>query len=263
MDDATQLKEESVRQWTSEPAGAHLADSFGRGTAEFFAEVERTRYALYPWLREYLSDPAWAGREVLEIGVGLGTDHMQLRRAGARLIGVDLTPTSLEQTRRRFELVGEETDLRGADCEDLPFAGASFDGVYSFGVLHHTPDMQRAIDEVHRVVRPGGRVVVGLYNRFSYFHAWRLVRHAARGDWRRKSLAEMRAEFEFGEGTPVVRLTSRWELRRAFSAFDRVTIAGRHLPTNRLPAGLRPRTDELLRPVEDRFGWYWIVVARR
>lgn len=263
IDNPDALKRESVRQWSNEPAGAHLASHETPRTVAFYDEVERTRYDLYPWLRPYVCDPRWSGERVLEIGVGLGTDHMMLRRSGAIMTGVDITPASIANTRQRFDLAGEQTQLVEADCEDLPFTDGEFDAVWSFGVLHHTPGFQKAIDEACRVVRPGGRLVVGLYNRYSYFHAWRLLRHAARGQWRGKSLAEMRAEFEFGEGTPVVRLSSRRELVKAFDACSHVDIVGKHLPTNRLPAHIRRQADALLGPLEQRIGWYWMVTASR
>jgi hypothetical protein len=123
--------------------------------------------------------------------------------------------------------------------------------------------MQRAIDEVFRVLRPGGMVVIGLYNRNSYFHAWRLLRHALRGDWSRKSLAEMRADFEFGEGTPLVILSSHRDLVTAFARFGSVEIEAHHLPINRLPAAVRPGVARVLRLLERRWGWYWMVKAIR
>jgi ubiquinone/menaquinone biosynthesis C-methylase UbiE len=70
--------------------------------------------------------------------------------------------------RRRFEIEGQTGDLRVADAEALPFADGSFDLVYSHGVLHHTPDTQRAINEVHRVLKPGGVAMVMLYHKSSY-----------------------------------------------------------------------------------------------
>jgi ubiquinone/menaquinone biosynthesis C-methylase UbiE len=261
VNESQRLKAESVKQWTQEPAGAVLAGALPRGTPDFFREVEQTRYALYPWLLPYLRHPRWSGRRVLEIGVGLGTDHLQLSRAGAIMHGVDLTPTSLEMTRLRFEQEGRTTTLALADAEDLPFEDESFDAVYSFGVLHHTPDMDAAIQEVRRILKPTGFALIAIYNRNSYFHGWRLLRHYASLEWRRKSLAEMRADFEFGEGVPVVHLTSRRDVQQLFRRFRTAQVAARHLPTNRGPQSIRPHLDALLRGIERRVGWYWVVEA--
>lgn len=256
-------RQAAVAQWTSEPAGAVLANDHPRGSRAFFEEVTRQRYALYPWLLdEYLRQPYWRAKRVLEVGVGLGTDHLQLRRMGAELTGIDLTPASIAYTTRRFELeAGEPPRVCVADAEDLPFPAGSFDAVYSFGVLHHTPDLARAIEEVRRVLKPGGRALVGVYNRHSYFYAQRLLRHGLTGGWREKSLAQMRGGFEFGDGEPHVAVLGRRELLELSVGFSAVSLEARHLPTNRLPPRMRPRADRVLRPLERRVGWYWILDA--
>lgn len=260
---ASNAKDRAVEQWTAAPAGAHLAGGQPNETAEFYREIERTRYELYPWLLEYLTPNQWKGRRTLEIGVGMGTDHLSLHRAGATLVGIDLTPASVEHTQRRFALAGAVSNLRVADAEQLPFQDGAFDGVYSFGVLHHTPRMRLAVAEIHRVLRPGGLAVVGLYNRHSYFHAWRLLRHFGAGEWRRSGLDAMRANFEHGTGSPLVILSSRRQIREMFGTYTSVSIAARHIPTNRLPVALRPAACSVLRPIERSVGWYWMVVAYR
>src|SRR6266699_3450587 len=108
------------------------------------------------------------GLKVLEIGCGLGTDGAQFAEAGADYTGVDLTEAAVELARRRFELFSLPGKFQTADAENLAFADDSFDLVYSHGVLHHTPETEKAIQEIHRVLRPGGRAVVMLYHRGSY-----------------------------------------------------------------------------------------------
>lgn len=104
---------------------------------------------------------------MLEIGLGLGADHQRFAEAGAKLSGIDLTETAVEHTARRLALVGLTSELRVGDAERLPFADASFDIVYSWGVIHHSPDTPRAAREILRVLRPGGRFEVMIYQRQS------------------------------------------------------------------------------------------------
>jgi ubiquinone/menaquinone biosynthesis C-methylase UbiE len=106
---------------------------------------------------------------VLEIGCGLGTDLVKFARCGARVTGVDLSARSVELVQQRLVLEGLEGDVRVADAAALPFSDRSFDVVYSWGVLHHTPDTVRAASELFRVLRPGGRFCVMLYARRSWF----------------------------------------------------------------------------------------------
>jgi ubiquinone/menaquinone biosynthesis C-methylase UbiE len=113
------------------------------------------------------------GNKVLEVGVGAGTDFLQWVRAGARAYGVDLTEAAVEHTRQRLAVYGLSCDeIRVADAEALPYASDTFDLVYSWGVIHHSPDTARALSEIVRVCKPGGQIRVMIYNRHSLL-AWR------------------------------------------------------------------------------------------
>ncbi len=127
----------------------------------------KARYRLEPYILEFMEPQRWAGKQVLEIGVGMGADHQVLAEAGAIMSGVDLTERAIEHTARRFALLGLQSDLRAGDAENLPFADMSFDAVYSYGVIHHSPDTKRAAAEIMRVLRPGGVFKVMIYNRYS------------------------------------------------------------------------------------------------
>jgi len=109
----------------------------------------------------------WVGRWVLEIGVGIGSDYDQFLRAGARAIGLDLSPRSLVLARQNAATNKVSAHLLNADAECLPFADDTFDLVYSWGVLHHSPDVARTLQEIHRVLRPGGECRAMLYHRHS------------------------------------------------------------------------------------------------
>lgn len=114
------------------------------------------------------------GREVLEIGPGAGGHSALFARAGARMTSLDITLARARATRDKFRLLGERAQgcaaLQG-DAETLPFADGTFDIVYSNGVLHHTLDTERAVDEVYRVLKPGGLAVIMLYCKSSW-HYW-------------------------------------------------------------------------------------------
>ena len=153
--------------WTRTPCGSWDATA-PEGTAEYFAQIEARRYELEPFIRNFARFGSSAGQRVLEIGVGLGTDHVQFARAGAELSGVDLTERGIDLVAQRLALENLSSDLQQADAESLPFPDGSFDYVYSWGVLHHTPDTPRAMAEAVRVLRPGGRICVMVYSR----HAW-------------------------------------------------------------------------------------------
>ncbi len=127
------------------------------------------RYQLEPYLPTFARFEEAAGRDVLEIGVGMGADHLQLARNHPKsLKGLDLTERAVELTTRRLTLHGFRPDLSTADAERLPFEDNSFDLVYSWGVLHHTPDTPQAFREVHRVLRPNGVARIMIYHLHSF-----------------------------------------------------------------------------------------------
>lgn len=143
---------------------------------QYFEEIERFRYRDQPFIHGFAQFTRYHGKRVLEVGFGAGTDFIQWLRAGARASGIDLTPEGLENLSHRiatYQLPSPEQILV-ADAEKLPFDSNSFDLGYSFGVLHHSPDTERAISELVRVVRPGGDVKIMLYNRRSVyvFNQW-------------------------------------------------------------------------------------------
>src|SRR5437660_7359415 len=163
----SQLKERVRAFWQAHPCGVKFSDA-EMGTREFFERVEAHRYSKEWHIPEAANFSSAKGLRVLEIGCGMGTDGAQFAKAGADYTGVDLTEAAIELSRKRFELFGLRGAFRVADAENLDFADGSFDLVYSHGVLHHTPDTARAVREIHRVLKPGGRAIVMLYHRGSY-----------------------------------------------------------------------------------------------
>jgi ubiquinone/menaquinone biosynthesis C-methylase UbiE/glycosyltransferase involved in cell wall biosynthesis len=138
------------------------------------SDQDRLRYQLEPEIIPFADFESAAGKRVLEIGVGMGSDFLRWVRAGAEATGVDLTDRAVTLTRQRLAEEGLEADVRQADAENLPFEDGSFDLVYSWGVLHHTPDPEKALAEAQRVLAPGGELKVMLYHRRSWvaFAAW-------------------------------------------------------------------------------------------
>lgn len=177
MNTVADTKEQVRRYWSRTPCGSWDATA-PEGTAEYYDQIEARRYELEPFIKRFAQFESTGGQTVLEIGVGLGTDHVQFARARADLHGIDLTERSVELVRKRLELEGLESQLQVADAERLPFAEGSFDVVYSWGVLHHTPDTHQTVAEAIRVLRPGGRICVMLYARHAWVSYGLWLRHA-------------------------------------------------------------------------------------
>ena len=162
---AAALKARVREHWDREPCGTRgLDDAAGDDARARQARAEEERYAVDAHIPGFARFAEAAGLRVLEIGVGAGTDFVQWLRNGAKATGVDLSPNSLAECRARVIAEGHpDVSLQVADAEHLPFEDASFDLVYSYGVLHHSPNTAAAIREVLRVLRSGGEAHLMIY----------------------------------------------------------------------------------------------------
>ena len=159
-----------------------LRERFHDDYEQFFTDYDRFRYANERHLPACIDALNVDGKQVLEIGLGQGADAERLIRRGARWSGVDLTAESIERVRARLTLRQlPHEELRQGSVLDLPFADGSFDVVFSHGVLHHVPDIEQAQREIHRVLRPGGELVIMMYARWSlnYLVSIGVLRRAA------------------------------------------------------------------------------------
>jgi len=171
------LKQQVHGFWNRRSCGTKVTQQ-PKFSLQYFEEIEDYRYTWEPEILPFAEFSQAQGLLVLEIGVGAGTDFLQWVRSGAKAFGCDFTGEAIENTRRRLDVYGLSCEgLMRADAENLPYADNTFDLVYSWGVLHHTPDTWRAVDEAIRVTRRGGRCKLMLYNKHSP-HAIKLwIRH--------------------------------------------------------------------------------------
>ena len=140
------------------------------GTREYFDEVEERKYFVEPHIPGFAQFERWKGKSVLEVGCGLGTDAINFARAGADYHAIDLSDASLELARKRFDVFGLKGDLKPYNAEKLAqaFPPATFDLVYSFGVIHHTPDPGAVIRQIREVIKADGEFRMMLYAKDSW-----------------------------------------------------------------------------------------------
>jgi ubiquinone/menaquinone biosynthesis C-methylase UbiE len=169
---------QSVRDyWDSHTLGfQYVTDhTIEPGTPEFFEHIRpwMTPYK-FPWIMERIDREAalLQDKHLLEIGCGMGYDSLEFLKRGVRVTATDLSPNAVEMARRHFEVEGVRAEsVRTANALDLPFADNTFDAVWSNGVLHHTGDTERAIQETRRVLKPGGRAIIShFYRRPSWMY---------------------------------------------------------------------------------------------
>jgi ubiquinone/menaquinone biosynthesis C-methylase UbiE len=209
--------------WEEEPCGTSdfVVGGAEPGTREWFEGVERHRYAEEPHIFAAAQFTRWAGKKLLEIGVGAGSDHLQFARAGALCHGVDLTEAAVETTRRHLALHGLSSALQRTDAEHLPFPAQNFEVVYSWGVIHHSERPEAIVEEIHRVLQPGGTFVGMMYARHSLVTYKLWVRRALLAGKPARSLRDVLWHHMESVGTKAY---TKAELREMFGRFSRVEV---------------------------------------
>jgi ubiquinone/menaquinone biosynthesis C-methylase UbiE len=207
MDEKTRVRE----YWNKHVNTTQLLRrSVEAGSPEFYEAAHRARRESFPYILDVINGMEAAGRDLLEIGCGMGCDLVEFARRGARATGLDITSAGAALARKNLEWAGVYGNVLVGDAERLPFSDDSFDVAYSLGVLHHTPDTEGAINEVFRVLRPGGTALIMLYHRYSWFVLL-------------SKLSGTNVEFA-DEDAPVVKTYSADQIGKMFKVFENVTI---------------------------------------
>ena len=231
-----EIDRRNVEFW-DELCGTQLARSLGINdlSAASLEKFDRYYLATYPYLTKYLQLDRLGDKDVLEVGLGYGTVAQMLAARAARYTGLDIAPGPVAVVNHRMALYGLSGSAQQGSILDAPFQTASFDVVVTIGCLHHTGNIRRALEEVHRVLRPGGLAVVMVYNAFSYrrwFTAtgatWRAFLHDYFGSGDTVAPSESdRAAYDrssTGAVAPETVFTSSRRLRRMCAQFSEVTI---------------------------------------
>jgi len=263
-----QLKERVRAFWQAHPCGTKFSEA-DLGTRQFFESIEAHRYEKEWHIPQAADFTGARGLRVLEIGCGMGTDLLQFSRGGARCTAVDITPRSIEIARHRFALYNQPGSFLLSDAEHLPFRSESFDVVYSNGVLHHTPDTQGSIDEVHRVLRKGGTAKIMVYHRNSLNYWVEIV--ARRGllgaeFLRGRSAEEIMSrviECSDHDARPLVKVYSRKQALKLFRRFTDVRLEVDQLTREELRLLSPLISQKTFRNLSRRVGWNLIITARK
>ena len=226
----------------------------------------------YPYLKKFVDRYDLHGRGVLEIGLGYGTLGQYIAERGAVYHGLDIAPTPVEMMRHRLRMLDQEADDRVLEGSalDIPFPSETFDFVYSIGCLHHTGDLERSFAEVYRVLKPRGRAVLMIYNRYSWRQLWRVDRRRLGAAFRTRripSAKKIRAYYDrnaAGDAAPHTDFTSRWGARQLLRRFSRVRVQAENFDNVRLAGRWLVRRERLIEgPVARLFGLDLYITARK
>jgi 2-polyprenyl-3-methyl-5-hydroxy-6-metoxy-1,4-benzoquinol methylase len=227
------------------------------GTVEFFRELAEYRFDKLRYLTQVVNFTAYKNLRLLEVGCGVGLDLARFARAGAQVTGVDLSPMAVRLAQQNFKQQGLTADLCVMNGEALQLASNSFNVVYAHGVLPYTADPQQMINELHRVLRPGGQAILMVYNTYS---------------WLMFLSKLMKVELEH-EDAPVIRTFSIKAFKQMLRPFAHVQIIPERFPVpTRLHHGLKATLynnffvstfNTLPRSWVRPFGWHLMAFAHK
>ena len=249
------LLDEQKAYWDRHPIGAEIFDA-ELGSREFYDQYVEYYDEFYAESRRGMDYGKYAGKSVLEVGCGLGANAMHFAQAGANVTAIDLSDTSVRCAKQLFAYRGLAATIEQGNAEKLGYPDESFDMVCSLGVLMLVPNIELAVSEIHRVLKPGGEVMVMLYNRWSWY-------------WLLTKLTGTNVESERGD-PPLNRVHSRRDVEFLFGKFSSVSVSCERPPrkTRRRTGALAylynygfvPLHGVLPGVLTKRFGWH--LVAR-
>lgn len=227
-----------------------------KNRVDYFDAVAQKRYGDHPWMPGYFGYDKFAGKHVLEVGIGQGTDIASFAKGGAICHGVDITDNHLQLTARNFSLRGLTVDLHEGDATALPFADNSIDCVYSNGVVHHIPEIEKVLSEMRRVLKPVGVLMLAVYSKWSAFHLLqKILANGLRNGWLfTKGYDGLLATIEAGadgvEIKPYVKLYTKASLRNLLGGFQIDDLSIHHLDASHfwppfLQRAVQPRVSRL------------------
>lgn len=248
----------AINQWNNTPCGKVAGNV---SDLQYYIDVEKERYKQQYWQKKFFPFKEFSKRNVLEIGIGHGTDLIQFALNDANCYGVDITDSHISLTKKNFELRHKNVVIHKVDATNIDFKDSYFDCVYSFGVLHHVPEFDSCLENINRVLKPGGTLAIALYNKYSFSHLTLILRGLMNGKLFKLGYNGLLSTIEKGADginiKPYVKLYTKSELKyilkkhnysvKKISCFQVYFEKANYL--------------NKLRFLEFLFGWYVAVIA--
>jgi len=256
MPDFSHATIDEVRQyWDRRPCNIRHSTQ-PVGTRAYFDEVEARKYFVELHIPRFAEFERWRGKKVLEIGCGIGTDTVNFARQRVEVYGL--------QERVRF--------FNGSAEELTSFVPRqTYDLIYSFGVIHHTPHPERVLDQVRQYAAAGSTLKVMVYHRYSWKVLWIVLGYGRGQFWRTAELVARHSEAQ--TGCPVTYTYSRREARRLVESrgFRVSDLFVDHIFPYRIADYVQYRylkawpwswlPQPFFRWLEKRFGWHLCLTA--
>jgi SAM-dependent methyltransferase len=257
----TKSLEQRIRDyWNNQPCNVRHSKNTP-GSLEFFQDVSARRYRVEAHISEFAGFYLWQGKQVLEIGPGIGSDAAEFARNGADYYGIDYSTESVKLAQQRFKVEELEGTFVCGDASDIESYSTlpKMDLVYSYGVIHHFPAIDRIIDNVYNILKPGGEFRFMVY---------------AKNSWKQAMINRGLDQFEAQAGCPYAKsyskddildlLGSKFHLERlrqdhCFMYNVEAYKQGRY----ELEPWFEAMPEAMREAVKEYLGWHLLVKARK
>lgn len=244
------------------------------GSKKYFNEVEERKYFVESHILDFADFKSWKNKSVLEIGCGIGTDTINFARAGVFVTAVELSEKSLEIAKRRAKVFGLENRIKFylANAEELSkvIPVRVYDLVYSFGVIHHSPQPEKIINEIKKYCNENTVIKIMVYNRYSWKVFWILLKYAKGAFWKLDQLIAENSEA--ATSSPVTYVYSKNEAKRLLRGFKIIDIKVDHIFPYSIPEYIKYKykivwyfrliPKKIFRWMETNFGWHLLITAK-
>ncbi len=247
--------------WDNRPCNIrHSTKEFG--TKEYFEEVAKRKYFVEPHILQFAEFDKWQNKNVLEIGCGIGTAAVDFVTNKANYTGVDISEKSIEIAKKRFDLYNLKGNLISHDCEKLTevvnvSGDKKFDLVYSFGVIHHTPNPKNIIKEIKKLIKEDGELRIMLY---------------AKNSWKNFMIEFGYDQPEAQNGCPIAYTYNEDDVKNLLEGFEVTSITQDHIfpyvvekyinYEYEFQPWFKAMPIEMFHQLEKKLGWHMLIKAK-
>jgi len=229
------------------------------GTLEYFNEVTKKKFFVENHILMFTRFPQWEGKKVLEIGCGLGTVGINFPFNGADYTGVELSEESLEIAKQRFSLYNQPGQFYLGNAEELSsfVPVETYDLIYSFGVIHHSPHPEKIVSEIKKYMNENSVLKIMLY---------------AKDSWKNYMIEAGLDQPEAQYGCPIANTYTKEDVVELLDGYEVLSIEQDHIfpyqvePYKQGEYIKQPWFDamppEMFRALEKNLGWHLLITAK-
>jgi 2-polyprenyl-3-methyl-5-hydroxy-6-metoxy-1,4-benzoquinol methylase len=248
--------EEITNYWNNQPCNIKHSNK-EIGSKEYFEEVTKRKYLVEPHILEFANFSKYRNKKVLEIGCGIGTTAQSFMENGSIYEGIDISEKSINIAKKRLDIFNLTGKFSVQNIEEY-LSNVKYDLVYSFGVLHHTPNIKRAIDNIYDLLEEGGEFKLMLYakNSLKYF-----------------KIKDGLEQYEAQNCVPIANVYTNEEVHKLLENFKNIEIIQTHIFPYKIKEYKEYKyikedyfdcmSQELFKCLEKNLGWHLCITCNK